>query len=127
MATVVGIWLALSGVVPVLAGLAGLRRVRRLRRDGVQAWAAAVPDSSPGRERGTALQYRLSDGRTIEKLGAGKTAGLIPGERLLIWYDPADPVDILIQGHDGRRSDLAFVITGVALVGAGALIGIFAP
>ncbi len=121
-----GIWLALSGVVPALAGLTALRRARRLRRDGVQVWAAAVPDSSPSGERGTALQYRLPDGRTIEKLGAGKSAALLPGERVLIWYDPADPLDILIRGREGRRSDLAFVIAGAALVAAGAVIGIAA-
>jgi len=127
MATVVGLWLALSGVVPALAGLAGLRRVRRLRRRGVQVWAAAVPDSAPGGERETALQYLLPDGRTVEKLGTGKTAALLPGERVLIWYDPADPLDILIQGRDGRVSDLVFLVIGAALVAAGAVIGIAAP
>jgi len=127
MATAVGIWLALSGAVPALAGLAALHRARRLRRHGVQAWAAAVPDSSPNGERGTALQYRLPDGRTLEKLGAGKTAALLPGERVLIWYDPDDPQDILIQGHDGRGWDLVFVLSGAVLVAAGAVIGIAAP
>lgn len=127
MATVAGIWLALSGVVPALAGLTALCRARRLRRRGVQVWAAAVPDSSPGGERGTALQYRLPDGRTLEKLGAGKTAALLPGERVLIWYDPADPQDILVRGHDGRVPDLVFVIAGALLVAAGAIIGIAAP
>ncbi len=127
MAIVLGIWLALSGVVPALAGLTALRRARRLRRHGVQAWAAAVPDSSPDGERGTALQYRLPDGRTIEKLGAGKAAALLPGERVLIWYDPADPLDMLVRGHDGRAPDLVLVIAGAALVAAGAVIGIAAP
>jgi hypothetical protein len=127
MASAVGIWMALSGVLPALAGLGALRRGGRLRRRGVQAWAAAVPDSSPDGKRGTALQYRLPDGRTLEKLGAGKTAALLPGERVLIWYDPADPQDFLVRGHDGRRSALVFVIAGAALVAAGAVIGIAAP
>jgi hypothetical protein len=127
MATAVGIWMALSGVVPTLAGLTSLRRARRLRRRGVQAWAAAVPDSSSNGDRGTVLQYRLPDGRTFEQPGAGKTAALLPGERVLIWYDPADPQDILVQGHDGRVSDVVFVIAGAALVAAGAVLGIAAP
>jgi hypothetical protein len=127
MASAVGIWMALSGVLPALTGLAALCRGRRLRRHGVRAWAAAVPDSSPNGKRGTALQYRLPDGRTFEKLGAGKTAAPLPGERVLIWYDPADPQDILVRGHDRRRSDLVFVIAGAALVAAGAVIGIAAP
>jgi len=124
MASAVGVWMALSGVLPALAGLAALRRGRRLRRHGVQAWAAAVPDSSSNGKRGTALQYRLPDGRTLEKLGAGKSAAVLPGERVFIWYDPADPQDILVRGHDGRKSDLVFVIAGAALVAAGAVIGI---
>lgn len=122
MVTVVGIWLALSGAVPALAGLSALHRVRRLRRHGAQAWAAAVPDSSPGGERGTALQYRLPDGRTLEKLGAGKAADLLPGERVLIWYDPADPRDILIGSCDRRRSDLVLAVIGAVLVAAGTVI-----
>lgn len=127
MATAVGIWMALSGLVPALAGSTALRRVRRLRRYGMRTWATAVPDSSPGGERGPALQYMLPDGRTIEKLGVGKTADLLPGERVLIWCDPADPENILVQGHEGRRSDLAFAITGAVLVAAGTVIGIVAP
>jgi hypothetical protein len=127
MATAVGIWMALSGVVPARAGLTALRRAGRLRRHGVQVWAVAVPDSSPNGERGTALQYGLPDGRTLEKPGAGKAAALLPGERVLIWYDPADPLDVLVQGYEGRVSDLVFVIAGALLVAAGAVIGIAAP
>ena len=46
-----GIWVAVAGGVAALAGLSGLRRVRRLRRDGVTAWALAVPE--PTRQAGT--------------------------------------------------------------------------
>jgi Protein of unknown function (DUF3592) len=126
MATVVGIWMALSGVLPALAGLTSLRRARRLRRRGVQAWAAAVPDSSPNGERGPALQYRLPNGRTLEKLGAGKAAALLPGERVSIWYDPAKPEHILVRGDDGRAADLVGVIAGALLMAAGSVIAIAA-
>ena len=64
---------------------------------------------------------------TLEKLAAGKTAALLPGERVLIWYDPADPLDVRVQGYEGRVSDLVFVIAGALLVAAGAVIGIAAP
>ena len=97
-----------------------------LRRRGVQVWAAAVPDSSPNGERGTALQYRLPDGRTLEKLGAGKSAALLPGERVAIWYDPAEPQAILVRGDDGRLPDLVAVIAGALLVAAGSVIVIAA-
>ena len=51
----------------------------------------------------------------------------LPGERVLVWYDPADPLDVLVQGYEGRVSDMAFVIAGALLVAAGAVIGIAAP
>jgi uncharacterized protein DUF3592 len=129
MATVVGVWFALAGVLPVLAGLSGRHRARRLRRGGVKAWAVAVPwpladDEGP---RQIALQYTLADGRVLEKLasaGAGKP--LRPGQSVLVWYDPADPQDILVYGHEGRWSDLMFVAAGAAFMLAGAGITVFA-
>jgi hypothetical protein len=46
---------------------------------------------------------------------------------VLIWYDPADPADVLVYGQQGRVSDLVFLIGGAALILFGAAIGIFAP
>ncbi len=51
-------------------------------------------------------------------------AGVLP---VLIWYDPADPQDVLVYGHQGRASDLAFMIVGAALILGAAVIGILAP
>jgi|SRR6516162_2166921 hypothetical protein len=127
MATALGIWLGLAGAVPVLVGLAGMRRVRRLRRAGVQAWAVAMPRPQADGESLVALQYTLADGRVLEKLTAGKSAALLPGERVLIWYDPADPEDVLVYGHQRLALNAGFVIAGAALVAAGAVIGILAP
>src|SRR5260370_38891589 len=112
MATVLGVWIGVAGVLPVLVGLAGMRRVRRLRREGVKAWAVAVPGPPGDRERRPALQYTLPDGRVLEKPASGKAAALRPGRSVLIWYDPADPQDVLVYGHQGRASDLAFMIAG---------------
>lgn len=130
MATVIGLWFALAGVLPVLAGLAGRHRARRLRRGGVKAWAVAVPwpladDEGP---RQVALQYKLADGRVLEKLAsAGARKSLRPGQSVLVWYDPADPQDILVYGREGRLSDLMFVAAGAAFMLAGAGIAVFAP
>jgi hypothetical protein len=126
MATVLGIWIGLAGVLPALAGISGLRRVRRLRRHGVQAWAVATP-LPPADGQGLALRYTLPDGRALEKITGARSAAVLPGERVLLWYDPADPMDVLIQGRRGRASDLAFLLTGAAFAVAGALIGILAP
>jgi len=122
MATVVGIWIALVGMPPLLAGLSGMRRKRRLRRDGVKAWAVAIarPDDD---KRQVKLQYALADGRVLET--SIRTAAKKPGETVLIWYEPADPSDILVYGRYGRASDLAFATIGVAFVLAGIGIGIF--
>jgi hypothetical protein len=115
MATVLGIWFALAGVLPVVVGLAGLRRVRRLRRDGATSWAVA-------------LQYRLADGRVLEKPASAATSkALRPGQSVLVWYDPEDPMDVLVYGREGRLSDLMFVAAGAALVLAGVGIAVFAP
>jgi hypothetical protein len=127
MATALGIWIRLAGVLPVLVGLAGMRRVRRLREEGVKAWAVAVPGPPRDGERRPALQYTLPDGRVLEKPASGKTAALSPGRSVLIWYDPADPQGVLIYGHQGRASDLAFIIVGAALILGAAVVGILAP
>jgi len=130
MSVIVGIWMAVAGVPAVLAGLSGMRRVRRLRRSGVKAWAMAVPervtvpesaDDDGGR---AALQYTLADGQVFERLAP---PALRPGQKVLIWYDPADPQDILVYGRDRRVSDLIFVITGIAFVLAGTALAAFAP
>jgi hypothetical protein len=122
MTIVLGIWFGLAGVVPALAGITGLRRARRLRRDGVQAWAVAAP-----RDGGLTLRYTLPDGRVLEKLTTAKTAAVLSGERVLIWYDPADPLDVLVHGRSGRASNVAFVVAGAAFAITGAVIGILAP
>jgi hypothetical protein len=126
MATALGIWIALAGVPAALAGLTGMRRVRRLRRDGVRAWATVVPLIADG-ERQAALRYTLPDGEVLEKPAAGRARALLPGERVLIWYDQADPLDVLVSGREKKVSDLVFVVAGAALVAAGVIIAIAAP
>jgi len=138
MAIALGVWFAIAGVVGAIVGLAGRQRVRRLRRYGVKAWAVAVPqpatdgeradEERPG-ERRVALQYRLADGRVLDKFapGAAGKAALRPGQSVLIWYDPADPFDILVYGRDGRASDLVFMAAGAAFMLAGVGIAVFVP
>jgi hypothetical protein len=123
-----GVWLAVGGAVAALAGLSGLWRVRRLRRDGHTAWAATIPapvpvggDGSPSRPL---LRYTLADGRVVERI-APAAARRHPGEqghKVLIWYDPDDPDDVLVYGRWGRVSDRAFLAVGVVCVLAGVVI-----
>jgi hypothetical protein len=44
---------------------------------------------------------------------------LAPGERVLTWYDPADPGDVLVFGKDARRADQVFLALGTLFVIAG--------
>ena len=131
MLIVFGIWAAVAGGVAALAGLSGLRRVRRLRRDGVTAWALAVPVPVPagpdsgGSDSRHRLQYTLADGRVVERPGPAPRrwpAPPRPGDKVLIWYDPADPDDVLVYGHWGRTSDRVFLSIGLLLIVVGTVI-----
>jgi hypothetical protein len=120
--------LALVGALAGLAGLTGLARIRRLRRDGLTAWATIVPalrgDDEPER---IAVQFALADGRVIERPGGrrpGRTSAPAPGQKMLVWYDPANPDDVLTYGRAGRRSDWTFLAAGLLLIVAGAVIAV---
>lgn len=121
MLIVIGVWFALAGGLAALAGLTAMRRARRLRRGGSPVWALALPrpvsaaegaGGPPGR---TVIQYTLADGRVVERLSPGsarRAAMLRPGQKVLVWYDPEDPQDVLVHGREGRAADLAFVVAG---------------
>lgn len=128
MLILLGIWLAVAGCVAALAGLSGLRRTQRLRLRGQSTWAMTVPGpAQAGQEAAGApgrplLQYTLADGRVIERTAPaeGRKTALRPGQKVLIWYDPADPDDVLVYGRWGRVPDWAFLAIGAALILAGA-------
>ena len=129
----IGVLLALGGCLAALAGAASMRRSERLRTHGVAVWAMTLPQPEPAsereRERRTVLQYTLDDGTVVERTGPSQArtrASLEPGRKVLIWYDPDDPAEVLVFGHYGRRSDRAFVIGGLLLVLAGVLVAIIA-
>jgi len=128
-----GIWVAVAGGVAALAGLSGLHRVRRLRRDGVTAWALAVPEpvliggEPADRDGRLRLQYTLADGRMIERIGPAprrRSGTPRPGDKVLIWYDPADPDDVLVYGRWGRTADRVFLTIGLLLIGVGTAIAV---
>jgi hypothetical protein len=125
MAGVIGFWFAVVGGMAALAGLTARRRVARLRRTGEPAWAMVVPSRvSPGElasgsPRRNLIQYSLTDGRVIERLcprPVRRAAWPAVGQRVPVWYDPADPTDVLVNGWDGRYSDLAFLAVGVFFI-----------
>jgi len=129
-----GVWLALAGAVSALTGLTGLRRQKRLRTAGRTAWATVVVTPSDPEERSAgssqlvSVQFALDDERIVERAcrqpGRG-SAALDPGRRVLVWYDPADPQEVLIYGRPRRRSDLAFIVVGLLLIAAGASVAVY--
>jgi Protein of unknown function (DUF3592) len=129
MSIEIGVVLGIAGCLAVLAGLASMRRSRRLASRGVAVLAMAlrIPESAgegDPQDR-IVLQYALDDGRIVERVTpSSRRRGerLEPGRRVLIWYDPADPGDVLVFGRDGRRADWAFVAGGLLLIIAGALV-----
>jgi hypothetical protein len=133
MTIVMGIWFALAGGLATLAGLTGMRQTRQLRRRGVTAWATAIPpvsadDQPGGPPHRTVIRYGLADGRVIEQIvsePAWKAAMLRAGRKVLIWYDPEDPRDILIHGREGRHSDRVFVAAGMLFILLGTAIAAF--
>jgi hypothetical protein len=124
MVIIFGVWLVLAGALALLAGLSGKARVRRLRRHGLTTWGITVTapvteEPHPAGAHRTRVQYRLADGQVLERIvpAAGfKAARLQAGQKVLVWYDPEDPGDILVYGRWGRAADWAFIATGAFLV-----------
>jgi hypothetical protein len=134
MSIVAGVWFALAGAIAALAGLSRMHLSRRLRRDGVSVWAVAVPPSVPVGEQPdwpphrTMIQYALADGQVIERISprpARRAAVLRPGQRVLVWYDPADPRDVLVYGREGRIANRLFLAAGALLILIGAGVALF--
>ena len=129
MSIEIGVLLGVAGCVALLAGLSSMRRSRRLRSHGIAVWAMALRiRESTGERDGQGqivLQYTLQDGRVMERIGPVSPRGrerIEPGRRVVIWYDPADPDDVLVFGRTGRRADWAFVAAGLLLVIAGIVV-----
>ena len=134
MAIVIGVWLAAGGGVAALAGLTGIRRARRLRRYGVPTWAVVVPrprseeDRAGGPHGKTLIQYALGNGQVMERYSpqpARRSASLSPGQKVLVWYDPDDPQEVLVRGRVGRRADAGYTLAGAVFILLGTAIAAF--
>jgi hypothetical protein len=133
MLVLVGAWFALAGGISALAGLCARQQTRRLRRTGLSAWATAVAapasgdDQPDGPVHRTLIRYTLTDGRVVEQASprpARKSASLHPGQKVLVWYNPQDPLDVVVYGQEGRLADRAFVVVGVVFVLLGVAIAV---
>jgi hypothetical protein len=133
MAAVLGVWIGLAGAVSALVGLAGRRRIRRLRQHGVETWAVAVPRPRGEGARGDSeapavvLEYTLPNGQVLENFAARHTDALEPGQQVLIWYDPADPLDVLVYRRRAELLDAVFVGAGILLIAVAVVFGVAGP
>jgi Protein of unknown function (DUF3592) len=125
MSVVFGVWLIVAGAVALLAGGSGARHTQRLRRFGQTAWATVVPMPAADRDEGwpprRLIQYPLADGRVLERLAPPRRRTQ-PGTKVLVWYDPAAPDDVLVFGRSPFNSDVIFIGIGIALLLIGAAI-----
>ncbi|HTS97585.1 MAG TPA: DUF3592 domain-containing protein [Streptosporangiaceae bacterium] len=117
MSVVIGAWFAFAGGVAALAGLTAMHGTRRLRRTGVRTWAMVLPLPGPAGEVSdrAMLQYTLQDGRVLERICPGPPRPA-DGQRVLVWYDPVDPQDVLIYGRNGRFANRAFLTAGALFI-----------
>jgi hypothetical protein len=116
----IGILLVAVGLLAAVVGLTSQRNAERLRGFGRSAWGLVIappPDNEPPEI--AMIQYSLPDGRVLERScrqPARKSLALRTGEQVLIWYDIANPAEILIKRRDGHLSDRAFVAAGLAVM-----------
>jgi len=84
---------------------------------------AAPTRQAPGHDL---VQFSLPSGQIVERVCPGSwRPAPRPGQKVLLWYDPTDPNDVLIYGRDGRRTDVILIAAGCALVAAGTAIAAF--
>jgi hypothetical protein len=131
MLVITGLVLALGGALAAIAGLTDMRRMRRLRRSGVKEWATVVHPAAQPPRRGddlgplpAMLRYSIADGRVAEQVfpRSGEADTLDRDQKILVWYDPADPSDVLVYRRHGDRASVVFLAAGCALVAAGLAI-----
>jgi hypothetical protein len=100
--------------------------VRLPRACGHSAWGlviAPLADRDNEPPPIALIQYALPDGRVLEhncRQPARRSSALRIGEKVLLWYDPANPAEVLVHRRDGHRSDWAFFAIGTLFILLGA-------
>ncbi|MFB7629937.1 DUF3592 domain-containing protein [Streptomyces sp. NPDC056149] len=110
------------------AGAGSLYKRRSLRRNGSRTSGTVIrldrSSSGEGTSYHPAVQYRTDDGQLVEtrsSFGTSRSARLRPGTPVAVFYDPAKPQRMAIDGYAGG-SALAFCVFGAVTFAGGALL-----
>ncbi|GAA1959742.1 DUF3592 domain-containing protein [Catenulispora subtropica] len=130
--TVLGAVILLGGVVSLLAGVMERRRRRRLLAGEHTAWASIAaapthPEYEPSAYR-PLLRFDTDEGRPVEVFSpVAPTARrpLVEGRKILVHYDPDDPVQIVVHGEHGRGA-FVFIALGLAAIAGAVVAFVFA-
>ncbi|MEU5852968.1 DUF3592 domain-containing protein [Saccharopolyspora shandongensis] len=122
------------GAIFLMGGARQIRRNRWLVRHGGRAhgivvaqdskWSSSNDGSGGSYHHAPVIEFVAEDGRTHRaKSEISKThTSFIPGRRVLVHYDRADPAKIFLPGHDGGPAVIFTLIGAVVLtIGLGAL------
>jgi hypothetical protein len=125
-----GAWFALFGA-GVLVWCAGeVRARRRLRRSGVPGMARVLPDPDAAADHADTspvLGYTVEGHGEVVARPRGwttirRTGGLAVDTLVPVSYDPARPGLVAVEGTGQSRSDVFWLLLGLAFVGCGAAL-----
>lgn len=114
-----------GGLVALLAGAYGLRRTRRVAAAGDAVWALVKP--APRGSGRPLLQYETTDGQVLElpsPVPSTRREPLTPGGRVHLFYDPADPREVVLLGRERTGLDRTFIAAGAAVAAVGLILAV---
>ena len=122
-----GVWFALFGA-GVLVWCAGEVRIRRrLRRSGVAGMARVLPDPeglTDHADTAPVLGYLVDGHGEVVARPRGwttirRTSGLTVDSLVPVHYDPSDPEQVAVEGAGQSRSDVFWLLLGLAFAASG--------
>ncbi|WP_327295585.1 MULTISPECIES: DUF3592 domain-containing protein [unclassified Streptomyces] len=106
-----------------------LFKARWLRHHGARAYGTVVRLARSSGEGGTSyhpvVQYQTGNGRMMEvRSSQGKSGrtSLRPGTPVTVFYDPAKPQRMAIDGYSGGGGMVAFCVFGAVIFAIGARV-----
>ncbi|WP_328634966.1 DUF3592 domain-containing protein [Streptomyces sp. NBC_00356] len=125
-----GVSLMAFGAVFGAAGAGSLFKRRWLRRNGAQTSGTVIrldrSSGSDGASYHPIVQYRAADGSLVESrssFGKGRSSTLQPGTPVTVFYDPAKPRRMSIDGYATGGLFLFSLVGAVIFAGGVFMLG----